>query len=73
MKVGTEHWWNGSDRGRSSLYYTYRLDSYRAVNIHRPHYNNRGIVCINVIMRCVRATTVAVEKQYVLLILNVCL
>jgi hypothetical protein len=24
MKVGTERWWNGSDRVRSNLYYTYR-------------------------------------------------
>ena len=63
MKVCTEHWWNGSDRERINMYYTYKSDSYRAVNIHRPHYNNRGIVCINVTMRCVRATIFAVEKQ----------
>ena len=69
------HWflfWITSSLERRKL--TWINDSARtAQQTLRIRYNNTGIVRINVTMRHVRTTTAAEEKQYVLLILNVCL
>jgi len=54
--------------------YVERLTYYALLQLQpHPESNESGTVCIHVKFRHVRVTTVAVEKQYVLHILSLCL
>ena len=53
--------------------YTLLLNTLTEMSVHCTKTNKRCNVCINVTLRCNHVTSVAVEKQYLLHILSVCL